>query len=297
MARPWILSLLLAALSLPACDREIGPKDFPVLEPPGLGDRLLIVAPHIDDETLAAAGYAAAGLRRGAEVSVVYVTAGDCNRTSADIMDFTLRPGTKGFLQEGRRRIQEALSAMSRLGLKRGQLYFLGYPDRGILPMLDNPGAVVRSIGTGRTAVPYEEAVSPGALYRLASLEKDLRTVFDQVQPTAVVLPVSFDAHPDHSASGRITLRVLGRTVATPRRLGYLIHSFHYPEPFLLAPGHPLLPPRRFLEEKWTVFPLNPADEQAKKRVIEDYKSQRRDPYLFVLTDAFIRKNELFLRM
>jgi hypothetical protein len=32
-------------------------------------------------------------------------------------------------------------------------------------------------------------------------------------------------------------------------------------------------------------------------RVLREYKSQRRDPVLFVLTDAFIRRNELFVKL
>lgn len=269
----------------------------PLLDPPSKGDRVLIVAPHIDDEAIAAAGYAAAGLRRGAEVSVVYVTAGDCNRTSAEIMDFTLRPGERDYLAEGKLRIQEAIAAMAVLGVPRGHLYFLGYPDRGIRPMLEHPGQVIRSPGTGRTAVPYEEAVSPGAEYRLDNLEKDLRTVFDKTRPTVVLFPVLFDAHPDHSATGRITVRLLRQILFGPRRLGYLVHARHFPSPFRKAPRLPLLPPDRFAGAHWILFPMAPPDELAKLRVLKAYRSQRRDPYLFLLMDAFIRRNELFAQM
>ena len=269
----------------------------PLLDPPAKEDRVLIVAPHIDDEAIAAAGYAAAGLRRGAAVSVVYVTSGDCNRTSAEIMDFTLRPGERDYLAEGKLRIQEAVAAMAVLGVPRGHLYFLGYPDRGIRPMLENPGKVIRSPGTGRTAVPYEEAVSPGAEYRLDNLEKDLRTVLDETRPTIVLFPVLFDAHPDHSATGRLTLRLLRHILLGPRRLGYLVHARHFPSPFRRAPRLPLLPPARFAGAHWTLFPMAPPDEVAKLRVLRAYRSQRRDPYLFVLMDAFIRRNELFVEM
>jgi LmbE family N-acetylglucosaminyl deacetylase len=272
-------------------------RDLPLLDLPGRGDRVLIVAPHIDDEAIAAAGYAAAALRRGAAVSVVYVTSGDCNRTSAEILDFTLRPGELDYLAEGRRRIQEAVAAMAVLGVPRGHLYFLGYPDQGIRPMLEHPRELIRSPGTGRTAVPYPEAVSPGAEYRLASLEKDLGTVLDEVRPTIVLLPAVFDAHPDHSASGRLTLRLLSRALFGPRRLGYLVHARHFPWPFRRAPRLPLLPPDRFAGARWILFPMTPADETAKLRVLRAYRSQRRDPYLFVLTDAFIRRNELFVEM
>ena len=295
----WGIAALLAAILLAGCQHRSrsGSREWPTLDPLGRKDRLLIVAPHVDDEALGAGAYAVAALRNGAEVYVVYMTSGDCNRTSAEIMDFTLRPGVQDYLSEGSRRIREARSAMSRLGLQPDHLFFLGYPDRGIRPMLQRPDQVIRSPGTGKTAVPYPVAVSPGAEYRLVNLEKDLRTVLDKTRPTVVVFPVPFDAHPDHSASGRITLTVLEDTGLKPRRLGYLIHARHFPSPFRLAPGHPLLPPQRFTDEKWALFPLTPADERAKKRVLIEYRSQRRDPYLFVLMDAFVRRNELFVRM
>ncbi len=285
----------LAAAALYGWRHRNTARGGPLLDPPSKGERVLIVAPHIDDEAIAAAGYAAASLRRGAEVSVVYVTSGDCNRTSAEIMDFTLRPGERDYLAEGKLRIQEAIAAMAVLGVPRGHLYFLGYPDRGIRPMLENPDQVIRSPGTGRTAVPYEEAVSPGAEYRLDNLEKDLRTVLDKTRPTVVLSPVLFDAHPDHSATGRLTLRLLRRTLFGPRRLGYLVHARHFPSPFRRAPRLPLLPPDRFAGLHWLLFPMAPADEAAKLRVLRAYRSQRRDPYLFVLMDAFVRRNELFL--
>ena len=272
-------------------------QGWPLLDPPAKGDRVLVVAPHIDDEAIAAAGYAATGLRRGAEVSVVYVTSGDCNRTSAEIMDFTLRPGEQDFLAEGKARIQEALAAMAVLGVPRGHHYFLGYPDQGIRPMLEHPGQVIRSRATGRTAVPYEEAVSPGTEYRLDNLERDLRTVLDKTRPTIILFPLLFDAHPDHSATGRITVRLLGHILFGPRRLGYLVHARHFPSPFRKAPRLPLLPPERFAGAHWTLFPLAPSDEVAKLRALRAYRSQRRDPYLFVLMDAFIRRNELFVKM
>ena len=296
---PWGIDALLVAVLLvgwPHLGRA-GPRDWPALEPPGKDDRLLIVAPHVDDEALGAGAYAAAALRNGAAVWVVYMTAGDCNRTSAEIMDFTLRPGAQDYLSEGSRRIREARAAMSRLGLPPDHLFFLGYPDRGLQPMLQRPDRVIRSPGTGKTAVPYPVAFSPGAEYRLVNLEKDLHAVLDKTRPTVVVLPVPFDAHPDHSASGRITLTVLDGAGLKPRRLGYLIHARDFPAPFRLASRHPLLPPRRFTAEKWALFPLTPADERAKRRVLIEYRSQRRDPYLFILMDAFVRRNELFVRM
>jgi LmbE family N-acetylglucosaminyl deacetylase len=292
--------LALAAANAGAVRARRQPANWPVLAPPTAADRILVVAPHIDDEAIAAGGYMQAAVAAGAQVSVAYLTAGDCNRTSAEILDFTVRPRGIDYLREGTLRFGEALVAMGRLGVPRDRIFLLGYPDRGLLPMLESPGRVVRSPGTGRTAVPYVNAMSPGAEYRLANLLADLGRVLRSVQPTIILLPVPFDAHPDHSAGGRITLRALadspGKT-PTPRVLGYLVHARRFPAPFLSAPAHPLNPPRAFAGEAWTIFPLTREQEIKKKRVLQAYRSQREDPYLFLLTDAFVRRNELFVRL
>jgi LmbE family N-acetylglucosaminyl deacetylase len=290
------LALLLAGAD--SCDPRLAEVyGWSMLEPPAAADRILVVAPHVDDEAIAAGGYTVAAVAQGAQVFVCYLTAGDCNRTSAEIMDFTLRPRPATFLREGERRFREAREAMSRLGIGADRLYLLGYPDRGLRPMLAAPGKLVRSPGTGRTAVPYPNAVAPGAEYRLQNLERDLAAVLRAVAPTVVVLPVPFDAHPDHAAGGEVTLRVLAASGLAPRRLGYLVHALHFPSPFHYAPRHLLLPPRAFLTRPWSVFPLTRDEEAKKRRALQAYRSQRQDPYLFVLTDAFVRKNELFVRL
>jgi LmbE family N-acetylglucosaminyl deacetylase len=267
---------------------------LPAVAAPAAGDRILVVAPHIDDEAIAAAGYIAAARAAGAEVFIAYLTAGDANGTSARMMGRSLRPGPGVFLRVGERRYGEALEAMARLGVPRSNVYLLGYPDGGLGAMLDAPDQVVRS-RTGRTAVPYAAALAPGSDYRLDNLLRDLGEVLRVARPTVVLLPVSFDAHRDHSATGRITLRVLAASGLAPRTLGYLIHAHRFPVPFRPAAGRSLRPPRAFAGEAWSVFPLTPEQERQKKRVLQAYSSQRRDPYLYLLTAAFVRRNELFV--
>lgn len=52
-------------------------KDLPLLEGPRPGEHLLLLAPHPDDEVLAAAGLIRRTLEAGGRVSVVYLTSGD----------------------------------------------------------------------------------------------------------------------------------------------------------------------------------------------------------------------------
>jgi LmbE family N-acetylglucosaminyl deacetylase len=292
-----LLVFLLAVTAAPAGARPAPPRPLPEIAQPAASDRILVVAPHIDDEAIAAAGYVSAARAVGAEVYVVYLTAGDCNRTSARMMGRTLRPKPSVYLRMGERRFGEALEAMERLKVPRANVFLLGYPDGGLRAMLDAPNEVVRSRGTARTEVPYAEAVAPGSSYRLDNLLRDLDGVLRIAQPTEVILPVSFDAHRDHSAAGEITLRVLAASGMEPRTLGYLIHASRFPMPFRPAAGRALNPPPALARKAWRTFPLTAEQERQKKRVLQAYSSQRRDPYLYLLTAAFVRRNELFVNL
>src|SRR5205814_3172615 len=75
---------------------------YPRLQAAVRQDRILIVAPHIDDESIGAGGYAIDAMANGAEVYVVFLTAGDCNRFTARLMNKTLGPTASNYLTVGR---------------------------------------------------------------------------------------------------------------------------------------------------------------------------------------------------
>jgi N-acetylglucosamine malate deacetylase 1 len=81
------------------------------------GRRLVVFAPHQDDETLCCGGAIAAATRAGSTVHVVYLTDGgkaDDAQSAAQIAD--VRRG-------------EAGSACAILGVPRDHVLFLGFPD------------------------------------------------------------------------------------------------------------------------------------------------------------------------
>src|SRR5262245_47118597 len=265
---------------------------YPHLQAAVRHDRILIVAPHIDDEAIGAGGYAIDAMANGAEVYVVFLTAGDCNRFSARLMNKTLGPKPSGYLNVGRTRIAEAKKAMQLLGIAPDHYFFLGYPDRGLQAMLTDTTAVVRSRGTRERSVPYEDAVSPGAPYDYDNLMRDMQRVLAVAQPTTVIAPVPFDNHPDHSASAEITDLALENQRVQPSRLGYLVHSGRVPRSLVRQPGRALLPPARLQSFSWATYALSDRVMQAKNDLLMTYKSQR--PYVFLLRNAFVRRNELF---
>ena len=265
---------------------------YPRLERATRHDRVLIVAPHIDDESIGAGGYAIDAVENGAEVFVVFITAGDCNRFSARLLHKTLEPTASNYLSVGKTRIAEAHEAMQLLGVPPDHFFVLGYPDRGLRTMLDHPGAVVRSRATKANEVPYGDAMSPGSAYTLDNVLTDLKSVMRAVDPTIVIAPVAFDLHDDHASAAELTHMALDQLGLQPLRLGYLVHMGRIATKLVNMPGRALLPPSKMRGFTWAMYPLTPHVQDMKTSVLMTYKSQR--PYVFLLRNAFVRRNELF---
>ncbi|HWS71648.1 MAG TPA: PIG-L family deacetylase [Thermoanaerobaculia bacterium] len=265
---------------------------YPLVAAAARHDRILIVAPHVDDEAIGAGGFAVDAIARGAEVYVVFLTAGDCNRFSARLMHKTFEPTASNYLDVGRIRIAEAKNAMRILGVREDHFFVLGYPDRGLRAMVDHPHGVVRSTGTRERSVPYAEAMSPGAPYSYDNLMKDMRRVLAIAKPTTVIAPVPFDMHPDHSAAAEITDSALAELPNDPARLGYLVHTSRMHTALVPRPARALLPPTRMRGFTWGTYPLTREVQRAKDALLRTYKSQR--PYTYILRSNFVRTNELF---
>ncbi len=271
---------------------EDSPNAYPRLERADSRDRVLIVAPHIDDEAIGAGGYAIDAVENGAEVFVVFLTAGDCNRFAARLLHKTLDPTATNYLSVGKTRIAEAHEAMHLLGIPPDHYFVLGYPDRGLRSMLNHPEAVVRSKGTRALEVPYHDAMSPGSAYTLENVVCDLKQVMASVKPTIVIAPVPFDLHDDHASAAELTDLALRQLSLRPKRLGYLVHMGRIATKLVNMPQRALLPPSRMKSFSWATYPLSPHVQQLKTNILMTYKSQR--PYVFLLRNAFVRKNELF---
>ena len=96
-------------------------------------DRVLVLAPHPDDEVIATGGIIQQALKEKLPVHVVFYTYGDNNEWA-----FTVYRGHPVFMPRAMRgmglvRHGEALKADAVLGLAPADLTFLGYPDFGTL--------------------------------------------------------------------------------------------------------------------------------------------------------------------
>src|SRR5882762_5052544 len=113
------------------------PRPAPAIFDVPEATRLLVVAPHPDDEMLAAGGLMQRVLETGGTVRVVYLTDGDGYPEGVKQLDGHVGPPTAAdFRGYGRRRRHEAEAAISRLGLDKSACTFLGFPDGGLCKLM-----------------------------------------------------------------------------------------------------------------------------------------------------------------
>lgn len=257
--------------------------------------RLLIIAPHEDDETLAAAGLIQQVEAAGGQAYVCFITAGDGFTLAADLAERRLYPDRPGMLELGRIRHDEALSALAALKVPPDHALFLGFPDGSITPLwLDAFHVPLQSPKTGERRVPYAFALHPGVPYTGEALLSELRGVLTRIQPTLILIPHPLDAHPDHWATHNFAAAALYAEQAhlSPKVYSYLVHRGDWPAPKGLLPHERLLPPANltFSPTDWTERELSPAQVAGKEQAIRLYKSQIAILHRFLL--SFARRTE-----
>lgn len=289
--------LSLPILALAAC-ADVGaqtqPQSEPALPPLDAATRVLIVAPHPDDETLCCAGVMQRVARAGGSVSVVWLTSGDAARMTLLLIEHTLLGDALKARALGERRMAEARAATALLGVRPAQQVFLGYPDGGLLALMSaNRNSAYTSPTTGAAAVPYADAAAFRHSYTGASLERDLTDTVQRLRPTLILAPSPLDAHPDHRAAGLLASAVsaqLGTMIAVRY---WIVHGGEgWPSPRELSPGIPLDPAPRAAQLLPLSFALTPAEEDGKLAALRAYATQMQVLAPFLL--AFVRTNELF---
>nr|WP_308446092.1 PIG-L family deacetylase [Meiothermus sp.] len=262
---------------------------------PGFGstDRVLLLSPHPDDETLCCAGMLQQAVAAGAQVYIIWLTSGDGFEWDAVLLRRTPDPGDKAMLELGQQRMNEARAAARVLGIPQANLHFLGYPDQGLLRLfLDYYYVPFTAPHTGVNRVPYPGTQSPGAFYTGENLERDLETLFDQIEPTVVLAPSPQDAHPDHRATGDLALRLLGKRQELSKGRFWIVHGgLEWPLPKGMHINLPLEPPPRGRGLPWERVDLSQEQIAGKLEAIRAHRSQIVIIGRFM--EAFVRQNEL----
>jgi len=264
-------------------------RRLPLARPLERGDRLLVLAPHPDDEVLAAAGQIQAALAVGAEVKIVWMTAGD----AFDLASGRPAPKPEALRELALRRMAEAGAAAEILGVPAKSRVFLGYPDQGLLRLfLTHYYLPYTSPHTKLSEVSYPGSYNPGAPYTGHSLEEDLEGIIKEFGPTRVLVPSPLDAHPDHQATAYFAMRVMGKLGWEERLRYYIVHGgYEYPLPKGLHPRLPLYPAPRGRRLPWRRVELTEDEVERKLRATRAHASQMRLIGNFML--AFVRRSEL----
>jgi len=166
--------------------------------------RLLLFAPHPDDESLACGILLQQAVRAGAAVRVVYVTDGDDNPWPQRVLERKWRLNGTDRRRWGRLRRTEALAALRVLDVNGAATRFLGLPDQKLTALL--------------------MCDCQSGLERFAATIADWR-------PTHLLAPSISDTHPDHSALAVMLRLVLSESFSQPMATGqmavwsYVVHG------------------------------------------------------------------------
>ena len=270
-------------------------------------ERLLVLSPHPDDETLGAGGLIQRVIERGGTVRVVLATAGDGYVEAVRHETGELNPRPAEYVAYGEWRMREARAAMRELAPRRLRLELLGFPDGGLERLLlahywrSDPG---RSPTTHASHPPYPDALDPNLPYDGDDLRAELVRILRETRPTIVALPDYLDRHPDHRATGIFTLMAVGdwtkKGAEMPRLLAYLIHWPGWP------PGWDLMNPSPAARQGSLELPsdlpdrglasvslsLSEAEVTAKAAALSRYATQQ--AVMPGLMAAFVRQTEPF---
>jgi LmbE family N-acetylglucosaminyl deacetylase len=301
----WTAAVSFACVGVQVCAAQAppGPSLVEVDLKLSSATRLLVVSPHPDDETLAAAGLIQRVRSLGGSVRVLFMTSGDGFPEGVETLDRVTHPSVVDYRNYGRLREREALAASDALRVGHERVTFLGFPDGGLCLLASKYMAAgvraLRSPYTRRVAPPRTEAMVRGVVYRGFDVRKELERVLADFRPSLVVLPHPEDEHPDHCASSIFVREALAElalaaTPLAPRVLYYLVHHGDWPLGASTGTGSRLDPPSAFppREAQWQTVALTPGESSDKKRALLAYTSQMMVIGRFMM--AFGRDNELF---
>jgi len=297
MAALVLLSAGCAGLQKPDSGRV---NFFAELEPFKKNERILILAPHPDDESIACAGIIQKALKAGSQVRIVYLTNGDHNELAFIVYEKRIVIRQGAFVYMGQMRQKESIKAMKFLGLSEKDLVFLGYPDYGTFEIFckywqkDKP---FRDRLTRISSVPYKDNPSYGAKYVGGNILADLTKQILDYQPDKIFVSHPADVNVDHKTLYlflQVALSDLETRMVKPKIYPYLVHYVGWPKPRHYHPELALYPPDKFIVSKlnWFRSGLSPEELDKKYRSILFYKSQTQSSAFYLF--SFARKNELF---
>ena len=167
-------------------------------------DRVLVLAPHPDDEAIGAGGLIQRAIAHGGDVRAVFLTSGESNPWPLRYAERRWRITPEHREAWGRRRRDEARDSLRTLGTADDASIFLGYPDQHL--------AAMARAGDQR-------------------LSETLRAIMRDYQPSILIAPSARDLHSDHRAAAYFAHQaVRGLGDSAPEIMTYVVHGRGMPE-------------------------------------------------------------------
>ena len=193
--------------------------------------RVLVIAPHEDDDTIACAGVIRNAVNNGADIRLMLVTTGGTGVAARD-------------------RLKQTISAMSLLGMPQEKIIYLGY-DQSIVLMCaynnkDAPFAICPGAEGTQTFAPagyitdfHTLRYGTAADNNRHNVLTDIRTVLDEFRPQDIFMPAHMERHPDHAAAAMFTTEAIielkSRVWYSPAVHEYMIYREGLPQQSLNA--------------------------------------------------------------
>ncbi len=160
-------------------------------------DRVLVFAPHPDDEALGCGGLIQQAVVLGARVRVVFQTDGDNNPWPQRYVEQRWTIDASCRQRWGARRRLEAVRSLQTLGLQAEDAAFFGLPDQGLTGLWQQKDSQTLGLHVS-----------------------ELQTF----RPTLLVVPSEDDNHPDHDASWSLIQEAQRLAGMNLPQWAYLIH-------------------------------------------------------------------------
>src|ERR1700730_12312594 len=187
------------------CSRAFSGQAATVMTPALISaSRLMLIAPHPDDEALACSIVLQQAVHAGAAIRVVYATDGDDNPWPQRVLERKWRLNATDRKRWGKLRRTEELAALRILGVHESDARFLALPDQKLTGLLLRDR---RSILERFTAIITEWA------------------------PTHLLVPSIADTHPDHSALAVLLRLVLAGFSSNESNLSVWSYCVHGKSP------------------------------------------------------------------
>jgi LmbE family N-acetylglucosaminyl deacetylase len=263
---------------------------------------MLVIAPHPDDEVLAAGGLLQHLREANGALRVVYLTDGEGYREGVQAEGHVIAPKVSDYRAYGHQREHEARAALRVLGFGAGSITFLGFPNGGLNRLMTTYWSehrrAYRSPYTRLDRPSKSEILVPDTEFRGEDLSEELAQIIGDFAPTTILVPRKEDQHVDHCAAWFFLADALGDHRRVHPGLdvdviNYIIHYYSWP----FEDEAPRIPPPEGLRggvSGWLNVPLNAVQLKNKRAALAQYKSQMDVMGWFL--NGFARRNEWFSR-